>query len=388
MSNGNGKTTDTIPRASIRQILQALGHVALAGKSNFEEIRRFLYANSGRRVPASETALWTVARDVLTELQRLDFATIGVLPRRRSDVSRLRESPCEITQKGKELAEAHATKPGQVFDALLLAWMNIHVYFRALMVRVTESPLYVPDVTSAAQLGETRAVNELASFVVKNCLDRLSGVGFHPHKAAAFEQGIRQRIEGIAKSLTSPEVDSKKLLDLVQDTVVIPSFLEAEGLPFDSVTFQHMLKVAGEFFACASTASHPDFAGRVVFTTCDFMPNPLEFGSEDFRAVQHHGLSFARPHFARAMLEAYSRVAGTSGGYADAYTLRAIVCVDLKVQPPVFAGCLKELVNGGEFADPMVYPELPFTPPPQGETYVEVGGRRIGRLKLKTNRGA
>ena len=388
MSSGNGKVTDTIPRASIRQIVQVLGHAASAGKSSFEEIRRLLYASSGRRSPASETALWTVARDVLTELQRLDFARIGILPRRRSDVSRLRESPCEVTKRGKELAEIHAAKPGQAFDALLLAWMNIHPYFRALMVRVTEAPLYVPDVTSAAQLGEARAANELSSAIARNCLDRLSGVGFHSRKAATLDQGIRKRIEGVAESLSSADMDSKKLVDLVQDTVVIPSFLEAEGLPFDSVTFQHLLKIAGEFFAAASTTSFPDFAGRVVFSTCDFTPNPLEFGKSIPSGVEHHGLSFARPHFSRALVDAYGRVAGTSGGYADIYRVRAIVCVELKVQPPVFAGCLTELINAGESADPAVYTELPFTPPPQGETYVVVRGRRIGRIKLRANHGA
>ena len=88
------------------------------------------------------------------------------------------------------------------------------------------------------------------------------------------------------------------------------------------------------------------------------------------------------------MIAAYSRVAGVSGGYADAYSLRAIVCVDLQVQPPVFASCLKELIAAGDAAELVVYTELPFTPPPQGEDYVEVGSRRIGRLKLKSTRGA
>src|SRR5690606_5739945 len=155
------------------------------------------------------------------------------------------------------------------------------------------------------------------------------------------------------------------------DTVVIPSLLEAEQLTMDGVTFQHLLKIAGEFFAGASTTSHPDFSGRIVFSTCDFSPPPTLEGSSKATVVQHHGGAYARPQFADALTAAYSRIAGTSGSYADAYALRAIVCVELRVQPPVFAACLKEIIAAGDTADPVVYTELPFTPPPQGEAYVE-----------------
>lgn len=388
MNARDSKTTDTIPRASIAQILGALGHLASVEKSNFEAIRRFLFLQSNRRAPASDTALWTVARDVLTELQRLGRGTVGTLPRRRSDIDRLRESPCEITDAGKDLAQINATKSGQAYDTLLLAWMNTHPYFRGLLSRVLASPLYVPDVTNAAQLGNSRLPDELGSHVLRNCLDRLARIDFASAKIAVFEQSLRRRMTDIAKLLASPDLDSKKLVDLVQDSVVIPSVLEAEQLAFDGVTFQHLLKIAGEFFAAATTTSHPDFSGRIVFSTCDFSPNPIDDASANIVTVQHHGNAFAQPRFADALIAAYSRVAGVSGGYADAYSLRAIVCVDLQVQPPVFASCLKELIAAGDAAELVVYTELPFTPPPQGEDYVEVGSRRIGRLKLKSTRGA
>jgi hypothetical protein len=191
----------------------------------------------------------------------------------------------------------------------------------------------------------------------------------------------------VARHLASPELDSKKLVDLVQDCVVIPSFLEAEQLAFDPVTFQHLLKITGEFYAAAATTSHPKFNGRVVFSTCDFTPNPVDDFAGTVVAVQHHGTAYARAQFATALAAAYAQVTGASGGYADAYVLRAIVCVDLRVQPPVFASCLKDIISAGNAADPIIYTELPFTPPPQGEAYVEVGGRRIGRLKVKSNHG-
>lgn len=387
MTSDDAKTTDTIPRASIAQILGTLGHLAAVDKSNFDLIRRYLYTLSGRRSPASATALWTVARDVLTELNRLGLATIGTLPRRRSDVDRLRESPCEVTAAGKELAQIQATKSGQAYDALLVAWLNSHPYFRSLICRILDTPLYVPDVTSASQIGASRVADQLGEHVLQNCLERLANVDFGPSKVAVFERSVRRRASEISKSLASPDVDSKKLVDLVQDTVVIPSLLEAEQLTMDGVTFQHLLKIAGEFFAGASTTSHPDFSGRIVFSTCDFSPPPTLEGSSKATVVQHHGGAYARPQFADALTAAYSRIAGTSGSYADAYALRAIVCVELRVQPPVFAACLKEIIAAGDTADPVVYTELPFTPPPQGEAYVEVGGRRIGRLKLKSNRG-
>jgi hypothetical protein len=388
MSIDDSKITDTIPRASIAQLLGVLGYLASVEKSNFDLVRRQLYSLSGRRSPASATALWTVARDVLTELNRLGFATIGTLPRRRSDVDRLCESPCEITAAGNDLAQVHATKCGQAYDMLLVAWLNSHPYFRSLICRILACPLYVPDVTSASQIGSSRVAAELGGHVIRNCLDRLASVDFASSKVVVFERWVHRRAIEIEKSLASPDVDSKKLVDLVQDTVVIPALLQAEQLAFDGVTFQHLLKIAGEFLAGATTTSHPDFSGRIVFSTCDFSPNPTVEASRKMTVVHHHGGVFAKPRFADALTAAYSRIAGTSGGYADAYALRSVVCVELRIQPPVFATCLKEIISAGKAADPVVYTELPFTPPPQGEAYVEVGGRRIGRLKVQSNRGA
>lgn len=385
MAHDDSKITDTIPRASVEQILGTLGHLAPLGKSNFEAIRRFLYSQSGRRSPASTSALWTVARDVLTELQRLSLAVVGVLPRRRSDIDRLRESPCEITPAGKELATVFATKRGVAYDNLLMAWLESHPYFRGLIARLAASPLYVPDITSAAQVGNSRSADEIIAHVLRNCGDRLAGVAFAPSKLSVFREAVRRRVNDASPQLASPDLDSKKLVDLIQDSAVIPSFLESEQLPFDGVTFHHLLKIAGEFFAAASTTSHPDFSGRIVFSTCDFIPNIAAGTAAKIVAVQHHGGAFARQQFAEALTAACTQVAASSGGYADAYKVRAIVCVELRIQPPVFASCLKEVMSAGEPAGPIIYTELPFAPPPQGEDYVEVSQRRIGKLMIKAS---
>jgi len=385
MAHDDPKITDTIPRASVEQILGTLGHLAPLGKSNFEAIRRFLYSQSGRRSPASTSALWTVARDVLTELQRLSLAVVGVLPRRRSDIDRLRESPCEITPAGKELATVFATKRGVAYDNLLMAWLESHPYFRGLIARLAASPLHVPDITSAAQVGTSRSADEITAHVLRNCEDRLAGVAFAPSKLSVFREAVRRRVNDASPQLASSDLDSKKLVDLIQDSVVIPSFLESEQLPFDGVTFHHLLKIAGEFFAAASTTSHPNFSGRIVFSTCDFIPNIAAGTAAKIVAVQHHGGAFARPQFAEALTAAYTQVAASSGGYADAYKVRAFVCVELRIQPPVFASCLKDIMSAGEPAGPIIYTELPFAPPPQGEDYVEVSQRRIGKLMIKAS---
>lgn len=387
MSEDAKKITDTIPRASIAQIIGALGHIAQATTADFDSVRQFLYAQSGRRAPASATALWTVARDVLTELQRLELAKVGTLPRRRSDVDRLGKSPCEATPAGQELAELSTTKLGQSYDKLLIAWLNSHPYFRSLTSRIFVEPLYVPDVTSATQVGGSRDPAKLAGHVVKNCLDRLAAIDFPSPKAEAFRESFEKRASGVAATLASPDLDSKKLVDLVQDSMVLPAFLEAENLTFDHVTFQHLLRIAGDFLVAASATSHPNFDGKTVFSTCDFTPDSIGDPNVQIESVQHHGTLFARPLFADALTKAYEQLRGPSGGYADAYKLRAVVCLNLGVQPPVFAACLKDIISAGDSADPVVYTELPFTPPPQGESYVEVGRQRIGRLKIKSTRG-
>src|SRR5271168_2465183 len=102
-------TTDTIPRASIDQILGGLRFLAKEdGRTTFDAVRVHFLAASRRRAPNTATAMWTVARDVLTELEKLKLATVGVLPRKLSDVQRLRETPCEISEAGFEMAQLHA----------------------------------------------------------------------------------------------------------------------------------------------------------------------------------------------------------------------------------------------------------------------------------------
>src|SRR5438034_9191140 len=100
------KTTDSIPRASVLQILQVLAHLAgSGGRSTFEGVRQLLVERSKRVAPTPRSAMYTVARDVLLDLQRLEFVRAGVLPRTQSKLDSLSDAPCELTEAGQELAQ-------------------------------------------------------------------------------------------------------------------------------------------------------------------------------------------------------------------------------------------------------------------------------------------
>jgi hypothetical protein len=380
-------TTDTIPRASIEQILGGLRYLAKEnGRTTFDAVRVHFLAASRRRAPNTATAMWTVARDVLTELEKLKLATVGVLPRKLSDVQRLRETPCEISQAGSEMAQLHAQTAGRAYDALLIRWLADHPYFRTLVVRLLDSPIFIPDVTNMGQLGldsvKGKTVPALSAKLVENCNSRLQAAGWNTDKLSELQSGIEQRVRDLAEVLDSTDIDAKRLIDVVQDNIVLPALLDAEALPFDPVTFQHMLKCAQEFFCAAWTTSHPRFNGRVAFSTCEFDVGLQSDPDAVVTEVVHHGVSYAEPMFARAIREAYIAAAGTTSAYVSAYVIRAIVCVDLRIPLVVFARSLESLISMGPQAELTVYTELPFEPPPQGENYVEVGKRRIGRLKL------
>jgi hypothetical protein len=336
--------------------------------------------------------MWTVARDVLTELQRLGCASVGILPRKLSSVDRLRETPCEIRPQGRELARIHAEKPGQAYNQLLIAWMNEHPYFRSFTIRTLRGPLYVPDITTVKQLGDCagsrRSLDSLQASATASCARRLEAASIAADKIASLKLGIEKRLAAIGGAFLSPEADAKRIVDLVEDSAVVPAFLEMEGLSLDPVTFQHVLRCGGEFYSAAWTSSHPDFTGRVVFATCGFKPDLLEDAGAAAAEVVHHGHAYAQPRFAEVLASAYRRITGTSGAYTDAYGVRALVCLELRIQPPVFAACLESMVAAGSSGNPVVYTELPFAPPPPGEGYVEVGQRRVGRLKLSFRNGA
>ena len=381
------KSTDTIPRAGVLQILEVLAFIAQSeSTSTFEKVRQFLIRRSHRSVPPSRVAKYTVARDVLIELQKLAYIETGVLPRTPLRAESHADCPCELTESGRALASLYRQDRGKAYDQLLLAWVAEHLYFRALITRIQRQPLYVPDITSIKQLGsQFRTDENLASFaerVSDHCLSRLSKASLSIETLNLFARTVSERVEDLG-SIALTDLDSKKFVDAIEDRVVIPALLTAESLPFvDSVTFQHTLKAAKDFLAASWTTSHPAFTLRVVFPTCEFIPSVGEDASVPIRQIVHHGKSFTMPLFVEALRTAYVSTANPPGSYADAYAVRAYVCLALKIQPKVFAACLTEAISKQESIGLTIYTELPFDPPPRGEDYLEIDRHRIGLLKL------
>jgi len=335
--------------------------------------------------------MWTAARDVLSDLERLGFLKTGPLPRKRSEVDRLQETPCQITEDGQALARLYKESRGKAFDEMLLAWMNNHPYFRAFTARLLSAPMYLPDITSIRHLGEDLkfpiSPDMLVDRISESCISRLKAIDFPPEKDTTFHHLVGERVDYLANILTMANLDAKKLVDAVEDNVVLPAVLKTECLNFDAVTLQHLLSCSRDFLSASTTSSHPDFSGRVLFSTCDFVPSLAEDPNATVSAVIHHGRSFVIDRFVPSLISAYKQVAGPSQTYVNIYPLRAIVCVNLRIQPLVFALCFQQLIEEGPKSGVAIYTELPFNPPPQGESYVEVRNHRIGLLKLSFQNG-
>jgi hypothetical protein len=375
------KLTDSIPRAALAQIIQILGYLAATEESStFEQVRLFLLKRSSRAAPSSKVAMWTVARDVLIELQKLGFVEAGVLPRTQSLAERHANTPCRLTEAGRALADVCKESQGRALDQLLVAWVNQHPYFRACIARLHNGPLYIPDVTSAKQIGADAGSNQFADRIASGCLNRMGTAAFPSPKAEAFRRAVSDRLGNLGAEVKLSELDTKKLVDTVQDKVVLPAVLTAEELNIDAVSFQHLLKAAKDFFAASWTTSHPDFSVRVIYPTCEFQPALAE-GIEVIK-VAHHGKTFASDRFVEALRAAYVRAPKAAGAYADAYAVRALVCIDLQIQPKVFAACLRDLIVAGPTPEIAIYTELPFDPPPPGEEYLVIDRDRIGLIKL------
>ena len=383
---------DSVPRIRIDQLLDVLSLIdSSEDRCTFDLVRRFLHRTSKRRAPPSREVMWTVARDVLSDLDRLAFLKVGPLPRKRTEVDRLRETPCQITERGAQLARLYNQTRGKAFDEMLLTWMNNHPYFRAFTIRLLRSPMYIPDITSVKQLGRDVKfpldLNVLANRISESCLSRLKAVGFPDEKAATFEDSVKERVRYLTSVLAVTDLDAKKLVDSVEDNVVLPAILRAEDLNFDPVTFQHLLGCSRDFYSASATFSYPGFSGRVLFSTCDFLPNLAEDPDASVSEVVHHGRSFASSQFTPSIISAYKKLAGSSQAYVGVYALRALVCVTLRIQPLIYALCLEQLIEDGPQSGVTIYTELPFTPPPNGESYVEVRNRRIGLVKLSLTNG-
>lgn len=383
---------DSIPRVGVNQLFDVLGLVASTGNGcTFELVRNLLCKTAKRKAPPSREAMWTVARDALSDLQRLGFLRAGTLPRKRSEVSRLRETPCRITDDGDELARLYQEKKEKAFDKLLITWMNNHPYFRAFTERLLHAPMFVPDITSIKQLGKDLPFppdpKTLVKRINESCISRLTATKFPTEKAAVFNSAIEERVSRLSSTAGLANLDAKKLIDTIEDNVVVPAILEAENLHFDSVTLQHLLSCSRDFYSASVTSSHPSYIGRVFFSTCDFSPDIVKDPKANVSQVIHHGRSSVSDRFMASLVSAYKQLTATSSDYTDIYSLRALVCVNLRIQPSVFGICLEQMMDGGGKAGVSIYTELPFTPPPQGESYVEIRKRRIGLLKLSFTDG-
>jgi hypothetical protein len=381
----SSQVTDSIPRAGIAQLLDAVAALDTAGgKTTFDAVRDVLQRGSSRRAPASREAMWTVARDVLSDLQRLGYAVVGMLPRKRSEVDRLRSSPCELTDAGKDLAKVLRERQGHAYDELLISWVNEHPYFRQFTARLAEGPIYVPDVTNVKQVGVPSQSEPLVDRVIASCATRLAAIAYPSEKRDFFAQAVRERVAYVENHARLADLDAKKWIDAIEDLIVIPAFLAAERLPFDAVTFQQLIRASQDFLSASWTYSYPAFEGRVIFSTCEFEHAP---GEDAVKTVVHHGKTYADGLFRPAFSEAYRQLAEGQSGYVDAYVLRALVCVGIRIQPSVFARSLEEVVRTGRDAGMTIFTELPFTPPPIGEQYVEMGSARIGLIKVVLSSG-
>ncbi len=153
------KQTDSIPRAALVQIFRILDFLAGVESSTFDQVRLFLLQKSARSAPASRVAMYTVARDVLVELQKLGLLEAGVLPRTQSLAEKNGDAPCKLTESGNALAAVYKENQGRAFDQMLLVWLNQHPYFRLFIARLHHAPLYVPDVTSIKGLSGNNLYN-------------------------------------------------------------------------------------------------------------------------------------------------------------------------------------------------------------------------------------
>lgn len=383
---------DSIPRIRIDQLLDSLRFISLSKSTcTFDEVRRSLHSSSKRHAPPSREVMWTVARDALTDLNKLRLITVGPLPRKRSEVERLKETPCKVTEKGMEIARLYKDSRGKAFDSILLLWMNNHPYFRAFTIRLLKSPMYIPDITSIKQLGQSLKFpidpDLLANRIIESCTTRLKTIDFPAEKIVIFNEKVDEQVEYLNRVSSMRNIDVKKIVDTVEDNIVVPAILKSEGLFFDTVTFQHIFSCSQDFYSVAITSSHPDFTGRVIFSTCDFMPDPSFNAEASVSGVTHHGQSYVSNDFTMSLISAYKKLSGSLQTYIDIYPLRALVCTDLRIQPLIFSLCLERIIEHREESGVTIYTELPFTPPPQGESYVLVRGHRIGLIKLSISDG-
>jgi len=340
---------DTIPRLNdIQYLLEGL-KILLEG-ATFDKVRKAIISISKNRTYRDDSitrtgysaakrlrvvddfTYWANAKDVLSELMRLKLAKDTVVPRKRKYVEIYRNAKYELTDQGEVLA--HVLLKGdlketvQAKDQIFNRMYQIHPYLRAFIRKLQQGPMFIPVYRLSTRFERSFIVEKAAilqdstKWLVTE--GRKLGLSVNVHK---FEEQVASRIQ--MKS------DASSLVDLINQHGQ-QAFVEAYGLHFGNITFEHLFRICRQFLIANFTYHVPAHPGLTLYSTAQIIENdPVE--------ILRHRISDYEKRVIEEIPQSFTEFRKP---FVPIHELRAIVCFKLAINDEIFDYVLKGLAEG------------------------------------------
>jgi len=382
--------TDTITRVTARDLLLILRTFEQSPESTMENVRLRLCLD--RKMKRRGTFLWSTARDILVELDRLGYVTGAPSPKTSRHFEDLAVAPVRLAEDGRALLATFVSEKALAYDTLFGRLYERHPYLQAMVGVLHRQPVLAPVISSMKEHISDRYASaaSLADDVARGTLDvdglverlgRRSG----PERMLTNEE-IREIRDGVKALLRDAAVSAvqeepprfaKNFMEKLNH-IVIPAIFRREGIGFDYRTHRTLWALGEEFRVWCVTRSHPDYDGWYVYPTARIELNG------DGRQVT--GINFdsrladVRRDFLQRLYAAYQKLQAVRGTtYVTAWELRAVFCVENRCQGSTFDKVFGENYLGNDTY--RLHLEIQRNKP-QHEQTLRAGDRNIGTVRV------
>lgn len=382
------QSTDTIVRVTARDLLLILRTFEQSPESTLENVRLRLCHD--RKMKRRGTFLWSTARDIISELDRLGYVKGVSSPKTSRHFEEIATAPVHLTDDGRALLASFTCDKGAAYDALFAKMYDQHPYLQALVGILREQPLLAPVVSSMKEHISDRytSTSILAEDVVGGAievdgfLERLSQRIQCP-LTDEQKRDIREGITGLLRdaALSAAQEELPRFAKIFMEKlnhIVIPALFRGQGIGFDYRTHRTLWGLGEEFRLWCITRSHPDYDGWLVYPTATIELS--DDGRQITKLIFDSGLTQVRERFLGRLYDAYQKLQSKRGTtYVAAWELRAVFCVDNRCQKSAFNRVFAENYLGSN--EHRLHLEIQRNKP-QHEEVVRAGDRNIGSVRV------
>ena len=320
------------------QIRKGLVELAKSEARKDIQVSRRGYTLIHRLKSIDDFSLWTTTRDLISEFMRLGFVIKTPVPRRKHSVDKFRDVTYYLTKKGKKLADFASREDDTDFrDQFFKSMWTAHPYLRELLVKLDDGDIIIPryslgtrNLNKNRRLGEDELLKDSQRWLS----EKLDYLGVDEKDITAYEQELIEYV--ISKTEKKPYKNKTTIIKHINDKAK-QIFLKANGISFDVVTFDQLMKLSRRFWVTNYYFNMPRTNALIIYSTAkiDSPNNELKINRNKFS-----------DNIEKILVEIKRQFYGFKSPFVPISDLRALVCYTLKINDEIFNHALRELRGG------------------------------------------